>query len=104
MVRTDIKMVHAAQIASWGFPGCKTVQGVANFCQKHKNSVYCVWWKHNNKKILLVDPKSFRQTWKKVHGSTGNMPKRTNRSTSFRNYGKTYTRTYRTKRTSRRAA
>ena len=38
MIRTNTTMVHAAKIASLGYPGCKTVQGVASFCKKNKKS------------------------------------------------------------------
>ncbi|MBU1699098.1 MAG: hypothetical protein KJ970_19840 [Candidatus Eisenbacteria bacterium] len=69
MVRTNIKLIHPAQIAAWGYQGCKTVQGVVNFCQKNKSSINCVWWKADNRKILMVDPQSFRQAWKETVGT-----------------------------------
>jgi hypothetical protein len=65
MIRKNITMVHASKITSLGFPGCKTVQGVANFCKKNKCNY--VWWKPNrNQKVLMVDPQSFRQIWKEI--------------------------------------
>jgi hypothetical protein len=67
-------MVHAAQIAALGYSGCKSVQSVTNFCKKNKTAINCVWWTTNNQKILLVDPQSFKQTYKQIHGigtSTG---------------------------------
>jgi hypothetical protein len=67
MVRTNIKMIHPAQIASWGYQGCKTVQGVVSFCQKNKKSINCVWWNADSRKILMIDPQTFRQTWKETH-------------------------------------
>jgi hypothetical protein len=68
---TNITMVHPARIASMGYPGCKTVQSVTNFCKKNRSNINCTWWSNNNQKILLVDPQSFRECYRNVVMGTG---------------------------------
>lgn len=106
MIRKNITMVHAAKIASYGFPGCKTVQGVASFCKKNK--INCVWWKPNqNQRILMVDPQSFRQTWKQIN-TEPTFKKTQGRKVSYgtrttsRSHKKTWNKSWNRRKTARR--
>ncbi|MBD3334457.1 MAG: hypothetical protein GF355_02985 [Candidatus Eisenbacteria bacterium] len=81
MVRTNIQMIHPAKIAKFGYPGCKTVRGVVNFCEQNKRSINCVWWRKDNQRVLMVDPNSFQKTWKKVYDQKTQSPTYRSKST-----------------------
>ncbi len=64
-----ITMVNPEQICARGWKGFKTKASVQKFATKYR--VNRVWWKASaTRKVMLIDPDSFRDAWKEYKTTT----------------------------------
>ena len=65
----SVTMFEPAKIAEKKYYGCSTPRSVHNFCNRY--NVNRFWWRPpvGNKRIMMIDWKNFRDSYKEVYGS-----------------------------------